>query len=161
MKKSLLIGAVMVLVIIGAIMFSQKDKNADSGLLIGPNAINVTEQVPSSEVRISMVVLEDKGYVVIHKIFAGVPADVIGASALLPKGKSENTPVSLSSPLLLGQEYTAMLHLDDSDGVFDATVDLPVQDPISGGPVMMQFEVSATGGSGRSEHLVHLFIFSS
>ncbi len=147
MKKNLVIGAVVVIVLIGIVMFLQKDKSGDSvGLMTGKNAINVAEQAPSSEARISLAVLEAKGYIVIHKISAGAPGEVIGASELLPKGKSENTPVSLMSPMQIGQKYAAMLHLDDGDGVFDAVVDIPALDSVSGSPVMMEFEVSAAGG---------------
>lgn len=147
MKKNVLIGAVAALAIIGGAALFQKAKNEDSsGLLVGKNAINVTEQAPASEARIPMAVLESEGYVVIHEVSAGAPGKVIGSSALLPKGKSENVPVSLTAPLFLGQKYTAMLHLDNGDGVFDATLDLPAQDEISGGPIMMEFNVSAAGG---------------
>lgn len=112
-----------------------------SGLVVGPNAINVDEQPLGSKAVVSMVILEAPGYVVIHELNNGAPGKVLGASTLLQAGESRNVNVNLSSALTADKKYVAMLHTDNGDGSFNASSDLTAKN--GNDVVMMEFEASA------------------
>ena len=147
-KKGMLwVAVVIVLLVLGFMYWGGKEavepgsQDDTSALRVGDNAIVVTEQRPGSTANISLAVLGGDGYVVVHEMMNGELGASIGASALLPKGESESVVVSLSKSLEVGKKYSAMLHLDDGDKVFDLAKDAPAM--LYGKPVMMEFGVSA------------------
>lgn len=116
---------------------------------LGKNAIYVSEQKLGKTANVAIVVLEKKGYVVIHEIVEGNPGKVLGASALLPEGQSHDVAVNLSESLQLNKSYGAMLHFDNGDGVFDAASDISVKDEINNdNSIMMEFQASKQPVSG-------------
>lgn len=118
-----------------------QDEGSLSGLVVGPNAVNVDEQPLGNKAVVSMVVLEAPGYVVIHESNNGAPGRVLGASTLLQAGESKNVNMNLSSALAADKEYIAMLHVDNGDGTFSETADLTAKN--GNDVVMMEFEASA------------------
>ena len=157
---------IAVILILAAVVFGSMGKNPEAlnnteddsaaesaTYLVSDNAINVDEQKAGSTATISFAALKDSGFVVIHESNNGVPGKVIGSSALLPPGQSNNVPISLSSPLVAGKKYIAMLHLDDGNGVLSETDDAPAKDK-DGNVVMMEFE--ASGGSAGAGVNVNL-----
>ena len=149
--KIFFIVGVIIVVMAGAALFLLGDmKQSDtggnsSGLVVGKNAIYVAEQVPSRNVLVAVVHLEDLGFVVIHEDASGVPGTILGTSGLLAAGetKSPAAMILLSRVTKDGETIYAMLHLDDGDGVFDAEKDKPAKDSMGGEPVMMIVMVSA------------------
>lgn len=140
---------IIVLIIIGVIVFSGKgsgtptdtDTNATTSqnANTGVNRITMTDQYPGNVVYISSVQLAKPGWVVIHKDNAGKPGDVIG-SKLFQAGINPGS-ISLSSPMVDGQLYYAVLYNDDGDGKFDIAKDLPLKDA-SGNTIMKIFRGS-------------------
>ena len=147
-KRLLVRGGSGVLIAGAAFLFRSGDKELgvggdSSGLVIGQNAIYVTEQTPGRSVTVSIVRLEKPGFVVIYQDAGGTPGAVLGVSNLLPAGETEDAaPIILSRTTADGEVLHAMLHLDDGDGQFDAVVDQPARDPVGEGPVAMEVIVS-------------------
>lgn len=140
---------VVVVGIIGGVKFFDKDTNqnqqvldgSSGAMLVGNNAINVNEQKVGISAIASLVVLENKGYVVVHEMEGGKPGKIIGSSALLPKDQSSNVAISVLPALQEGSNYVAMLHIDNGDGVFDGVSDAPAKNGAD--VVMMEFQASS------------------
>ena len=114
---------------------------ADSLLLSGPNAIAVNDQKPGLQVGVSMVVLSQDGWVVIHESEDGKPGRILGAKRF-SVGTGLPGTVELLRPTEEGKVYFAMLHADDGDRQFDHAKDLPVKDP-QGNAILMRFVASS------------------
>ncbi len=154
-QKTLIILGVVV-VILGGATFFYRDNNvepattgdsvglpAQTGLVIGNNAIYVADQAPAQAVLVAVVRLEQTGLVVIHEDKSGQPGQILGTSAVLSAGETKNlTPIKLSRLTKDGETLYAMLHLDDGDGVFDPAKDRPVFGSLGDNPIMMIFTVS-------------------
>ncbi|MEK7559927.1 MAG: hypothetical protein AAB522_01340 [Patescibacteria group bacterium] len=113
-----------------------------SGLIVASNAIYAAEQAPGRSVLVSLVRFEKPGFVVIHDDVAGSPGKILGVSGLLKKGETKNlSPITLSKIIINGETIYAMLHFDDSDGVFNAAKDKPVLFNFE--PTMMIITVSS------------------
>lgn len=165
MNKNVLLGVVALAVLLLIIFVTMNGDSVDDSALegqtentedvsegislrIGENAIYLADQKPGNMVNVSMAVLGGKGYVVIHETKDGKPGKVLGASALLDAGENLNVPISLSAPLVDGQAYVAMLHIDDGDGKFDAAKDAPAKNEGSDSAIMMEFEADTEADSG-------------
>jgi len=109
----------------------------------GGNALYVAHQAGGKVVTASVVSLERSGYVVIHESRDGKAGPVIGSSALLPVGESNDVSVSLSKNVDNGTELIAELHIDNGDGVFSAMNDDPVFHA-NGFPFIMPFTMNST-----------------
>ena len=126
-----------------------RDDTFGTMLRVGANAILVEHQKSgTSEVVVSLAVLEKAGYVVIHEDDNGVPGAIIGASALLPTG-GENIRVAVDKTLVDGSVYYAMLHVDDGDDTYDPAKDKPVTDA-QGNIILMSFTASVDAEPGSS-----------
>src|SRR3989338_4693352 len=95
----------------------------------GKNTLTMETQKPNSSVTVQEVSFADTaGYVVIHKDEDGRPGLIIGHSALLHIGNSQNTVITLTTPLVDKNSYFAMLHKDNGDGVYNIIEDQPLRD---------------------------------
>lgn len=147
--KIFIICAVIAAVFAGVTLFRNSTKEFhspgdSSGLIIGKNAIYVSDQAPSQTLSVAVVRLEKPGFAAVHEDASGVPGDIVGISGILPAGETKNVPlISLSRMTQDGETLYVMLHLDDGDGVFDALNDKPFFDPIGADPVMMIIIISA------------------
>lgn len=155
MSKNTIVVLIVVLVISGAGWYLYTSPSEEgipnsnpsanvSGMLAEDNAVVAMAQKPGSTVTVSAVYLAEPGYVVIHESAEGAPGAILGASALLSAGENRNVVVVLSRAALEGEELNAMLHTDaDGEGVFDASVDTPVES-ILGGPINGWFQVTVS-----------------
>lgn len=142
---------IIVLIIIGIMVFGGKGGdvtgtdtdvagNQDTGV-VGANSVIISDQYPGNVVYVSSVTLEKGGWVVIHKDNKGVPGDVIG-STYVPAGVGP-AKVTVTSAIVDGGLYYAMLHSDDGDKKFDIKLDLPLKDT-AGNIIMKIFHGSAS-----------------
>ena len=69
--------------------------------------------------------LAKSGWVTVHASMGPAPANVIGASRLLPEGHSGVT-IALTEEMQAGLTYIALLHVDNGDGVFVELEDFPI-----------------------------------
>ena len=124
-----------------------------SGSVIGDNALNIDAQPVGSTARASMVSLEGRGFAVVHEELAnGGAGAVLGASALLPAGQSNNVAIPLRSALVDGKTYIVMLHIDNGDGVFSESSD-PIARDANGDAIMMGFDADADAEAGTSQSI--------
>lgn len=104
------------------------------------NELVVASQFPGKIVFVSLVRLQQGGFVVIHKRDAIGNAGTIIGSGYFASG-SRTGEVTLSEALVDGMYYIAMLHSDDGDRVFDAVKDLPIIGT-DGAPIQVIFEAT-------------------
>ena len=104
------------------------------------NLVLVSDYTAGKTATVARVVLEKPGYVMIHEDASGKPGAIIGTSAFLPAGESSDVVVNLKRASNDGEVLYAMLHMDDGDGKFNATVDVPLTDS-SGNVVVMNYTV--------------------
>lgn len=119
---------------------------SDSGdtvapLLVGSNAIYVSDVKPSASVKVGFATLTGGGYVVVHEDREGKPGAIIGNSDILPQGESRDFGVTLSRESVDTETLYAMLHSDNGDGIFNPSEDSPIKDD-QGNVVLMKFQVS-------------------
>ncbi len=125
-----------------AMHHSSGNASNTSPMLAEPNAVVVTDQRPGKVVT-GTVYLAAPGYLVIHD----ESGTVLGSSALLPAGQSNNVKVVLSRASKNDEKLMAMLHSDtDGNGSFDASKDVPVQSKL-GGAIQGSFQVSSRAGA--------------
>ncbi len=118
------------------------------GLRVGRNAIYIPEQLPTTEITVGFVALARPGFIVIHEGVDEGAGMIVGASFLLPAGEiASGARIILSRTTRDGEEFTAKIHTDDGDGIFDASKDQPVRDE-QGNIVMMSFTVSVDAEAG-------------
>lgn len=119
---------------------------SDSGdtaapLLVGNNAIYVSDAKPAASLRVGFSILAGGGYVVVHEDREGKPGAIIGNSDMLSQGESRNFEVALSRKSVDTETLYAMLHSDNGDGIFNPADDPPIKDD-QGNVVLMKFQVS-------------------
>ena len=119
---------------------------SDSGdtaapLLVGDNAIYVSNVKPSASVKVGFAIFAGGGYVVVHEDREGKPGAIIGNSNILPQGESRDFGVTLSRESIDTETLYAMLHSDNGDGIFNPAEDPPIKDD-RGNVVLMKFQVS-------------------
>jgi len=113
-------------------------------IITGENGLYVEDQSVGNSVSTRVAVMAAPGYVVIHNAVNGQPAAVIGVSALLPAGRSDNVVISLAESTTANSTYIAMLHADEGSGIYSTLIeDKPVLDE-DGLPIMVQFRTSAS-----------------
>lgn len=120
-------------------------------LLVGDNAIAVSDFTAGDKVTVAMVVLEKPGYVVIHEDDLGKPGKVIGKSELVASEEAKNIEIKLDRKSVDGEILYAMLHTDDGDGKYEFPgADEPIKDE-EGNIVMMTFKVGSEVQSETKE----------
>lgn len=143
---------IVVLIVIGIMVFGNKgtepattptDTMTDTKGT-GVNSIVVSDQYPGNVVYISSVQLEKGGWVVIHKDNKGTPGAHIG-QVYVPAGLNP-AKVTVSTPIVDGGTYYAMLHSDNGDQKFDEKTDVALTDK-AGNIIMRVFQGSATAGA--------------
>ena len=128
---------------------SSADDTSQPAMIVGSDAIAVSSD-GGTVTQVQFAVLSQSGFVVIHESNdQAKPGKIIGSSQLLAAGKTENFSVT-SETLKAGQDYFAMLHFDNGDGIFDASSDPAVTDS-GGNIVLMKYEVSGRGDAAREE----------
>ena len=139
---SLVIVVLLVVISVVYFVFIKKPAGEINPLLIGDNAIYVSNTKPAIIVPIGFAILKDGGYVVIHEESVDRPGTIVGNSALLSQGENRDFEVMLSRKSVDGEALYAMLHFDNGDGVFNSTDDLPITDK-EGNSMFMRFHISS------------------
>ena len=145
---------IIVLIVIGFMIFGSNGTPAptDNGQTAtntnsntpGANSIVMSDQYPGNVVYVSSVQLTAPGWIVIHADNAGQPGAIIGET-YLPAGINP-AKVTVTSPIVDGGTYYAMLHSDNGDQKFDATIDVPLKDT-NGNVIMRVFHGSVSAGA--------------
>jgi hypothetical protein len=152
MNKKITIGAIVFIVIISIATklrgpYSAVNQNTDRNsaslpVAAGKNSVSVDDQAVGNSVMVSSVIMEKKGFVVIHEKDNESLGKIIGSSALFEAGESNNVSISLREPLQGGKKYLAVLDIDNGDGVFRPGVDHPVMsNDGNGGALKIEFSV--------------------
>ncbi|MCH7883322.1 hypothetical protein IIA95_02825 [Patescibacteria group bacterium] len=140
----LVIVVLLVVVVIGYFVFVQKpaEQTNINPLLVGDNAIYVSNTKPATMVNVGFAILAGGGYVVIHEDGEGKPGAIVGNSIFLPQGENRDFEVTLSRESVDGEVLYAMLHSDNGDGVFNPAEDSPIQND-QGNIILMRFQISS------------------
>lgn len=151
-SKGLIIG-IIVVVVIGIFVwryFSSKTApneqvvEEQNGQVVGmKDSIFVANQKPGRFVNVGRAVLSKKGYVTIHQEEGGAPGAIIGFSSLLNPVESKNFSVTLNRKSVVGENFYAMIHWDNSNGTFNPAEDMAAKDK-DGNIVMAKFMISAS-----------------
>ncbi len=122
----------------GATVDVGQDTRTTSGVVLsGKNTVDVENQSAGNLVTISLVELNQMGWVVVHEDAGGKPGNVLGA-ALVFAGEHSAVPVELLRKTEKGKTYYAMLHTDDGDKAFDLKKDKPIADS-TGATIQISF----------------------
>ena len=141
---------VIVLIIIGAYSFLQRDSETSKPTTQAPsqetitadNAVSIESQKPGTEVIVGTVILENPGYVAIHEDADGTPGSVIGNSDLLA-GRNDNVVVNLKRQSEANETLYAMLHTDDGDSTYEFPGDdVPLKDE-AGKVILAKFTIAS------------------
>ncbi len=109
------------------------------------NGVVALDQRPGRTVVVSSLIVEENGWVVIHKDADGKPGAVIGET-YVTTGEHAQVSVSLREATADGMSYFAMLHRDDGDRRFDISKDAPVRSAVLEGVIMARFTADAEAG---------------
>ena len=93
---------------------------------VGGGSIAVPAQTNTNTVTFSAD-LKKAGFVTIHESVGPAPGEIIGTSSYLPEGETVDAIIPLSTAMVPGLTYVALLHVDDGDGVYDTLKDMPVK----------------------------------
>ncbi len=108
------------------------------------NRVVMSDQYPGNVVYLSSAQFANPGWVVIQADNAGTPGKILGqtyfASGINP-GK-----ITLSSPMIDGKTYYAVMYSDNGDAKFSITTDKPLMDA-SGNVIMKVFHASSAVSS--------------
>ena len=147
---------IIAIIVIGILVFGGKGSTpapTDQGTATtdtssqNPSALNrivMTDQYPGNVVYLSSVQLANPGWVVIQADKAGQPGAIIGSSYMnagIAPGK-----VTVSTPIVDGGTYYAVLYSDNGDKIFNAATDLPLRDA-NGSIILKVFHGSSTVGA--------------
>ena len=148
MNRTLIIILVLLIIGFGAFFLYQTPTeeitpSTTAPLIVGENAIFVSDQKPATTLNIGFADLAEDGYVVIHEENGGKPGAIIGNSVFLLVGDTRSFSVDLSRIAIDNEFLFAMLHKDNGDGEFNPAEDTPVRDD-QGNIVLMKFLISNT-----------------
>ncbi len=145
-NKKFWLGALIVIIIIGGVfMIIRSRDSADDEATTIPevkNSILVTDQNPNSiAVLVESVGCTQNCFVAIHEDADGQPGKFLASSILLGPRMHRNVSVVVNTKT--GATYHAMLHGDDGNGAFSATLDMPLKDE-AGAVVSGMFKIRET-----------------
>jgi hypothetical protein len=132
------------LVLMSGTQLTDSARVRDTAMRVEDNAVVVEDQRPGSVVTVAEVFLAAPGYVVIHEASGAI----LGSSALLPAGRSNDVQVKLNRPSKENETLSAMLHLEKSaDSTFQASTDPPAESRL-GGPIAGTFAITSSAPEG-------------
>lgn len=146
---------IIVLIVIGVMVFGNKGGQAPAASTAstnttgttsttGVNRIVMADQYPGNVAYLSSVQLENGGWVVIKDDNNGQPGDVIGET-YSPAG-IDPVKVTLTSPMVDGGTYYAILYTGNNPTSFDPTAEQPLTDS-TGAIIMQVFHASSSVGA--------------
>ena len=119
----------------------EQTDGSTSSMLAGPNAIAAFDQPAANSAVVTLVTMEDDGFVVLHASNKGQAGAVVGTSRLLRAGAYDNLRINYDVAQSNGAEIIAMLHADNGDGEFNASEDSAVM--MNGAAVQTTFMLDA------------------
>ncbi|MBI4121192.1 MAG: hypothetical protein HY457_02980 [Parcubacteria group bacterium] len=138
---------------VGDILKNARDAEQTAGLMkpivavVSPNnALVVSNQGAGNTVIVSLVSLEQSGWVAVHEQLDGGALGRILGARRFDAGKHFGQSVALLRSTEAGKVYQVVLHADDADSEFDFKKEVPVT-VASGESVMASF-TATTGGEG-------------
>jgi hypothetical protein len=147
---------IIVLIIIGIWVFGRKGTPATTEAPVStntetPSTVGATNRIvmpdmvyPGNVVYLNSAQFENPGWVVVKADNSGVPGKVLGetyfTSGINP-GK-----ITLSSPMIDGGTYYAVMYSDNGDQKFDPATDQPLTDA-NGNVIMKVFHASASAST--------------
>lgn len=133
MKKWVFITLIIILLGLVSLGVISNDRvRSDSELNISyfdssvENMINVENQIVDESVRVKEAILNQSGFIVIHKDSSGAPGKIIGISNLLEPGDYSGIKIDTSEEVQDGDRLYAMIRKDNGDSVFDTQEDNPI-----------------------------------
>ena len=103
------------------------------------NELNIVEteaQKPGDTVTIPRVLLASPGFVMIHESVNGQTGPIVMTGDYLPAGESTDVVVETGRVTRSGEEFFAMLHVDDGNGSYDNPgIDPPI---VQGGTIVQE-----------------------
>lgn len=144
MKNDILGVIIIIVLLAGFGLFLAYSPEADSGF--GPvelagGSIVVEDQDSENEIYLAVELVEP-GFVSIHEAMGDAPGVMVASSELLPAGSYDRLLITPVEPLLPGQTYITILHMDDGNGLLDLKQDKPVS--VNGEVVRPSFKVNTT-----------------
>ncbi len=130
-KSDIIVFVIILAAIVGlaALFFIAPSAPADLGYApveIPGSTLAVTPGASWEGMELFTVNLVQDGFITVHQSMGGAPGPIIGTSGFLDHGLHDGTGVKLDTPLVPGQSYIALLHVDNGDQVFTVADDLPV-----------------------------------
>lgn len=115
--------AISILVLVGAGLFLFQHGQTPPSIIkkgsqVG-DVIETTAVPPGDIVTIPRVVFSKPGFVMIHRADGDNSGEIVMTGDLLPAGESKNVVVHTGIKTKIGEEYFAMLHVDDGNGRYD------------------------------------------
>lgn len=106
-------------------LFNRDAADVDEDIdILNMSSLNIEDQQPGSSIMVESAYLEDPGYIVVYTTdVSGNMNEMVGQSTLLTAGEKSNLRVSLNRPVQDGEELTAVLYMDDGDGVLNEQQD--------------------------------------
>lgn len=136
MKKGDIVGLMALVLFLGGLgylFFFAPEASKYQAVDLPGSTLEVSPGMSWDVMQLFKVNLVQDGFITIHESLGGAPGPAIAVSGYLDKGLHDGTGVSLSTPLVHGQTYIGLLHVDNGDQVFVTQDDLPVT---SGGEVV-------------------------
>lgn len=116
-----------------------------SSVGVGTVSVVVQDQAPGKTIVVREAELPQPGFLVVHADAGeGRPAGVVAVSALIAKGKVTDVSLSTDSVEFKAGKYLIMPHLDDGDGAFVFSKDVPFTND-KGELFLFPFEVGVSG----------------
>ena len=82
---------------------------------------------PGKNIDIDIVILKKGGFVIIYENTFEPTGELLAISKYLSAGEHIKVPLHLFREAKDGEVFTAMLHADDGDKIFDLSKDAPVR----------------------------------
>jgi hypothetical protein len=133
----------VVIVGLGALFFIAPAKpSAYTAVDVPGSTLAIYSGASWATMQLFTVNLVQDGFITIHEAIGSAPGPVIAASGILDHGFHDGTGVRLTTPLTPGQNYIALLHVDNGDQVFVVADDLPVS--VDGQVLRVDFQSDVT-----------------
>ena len=104
------------------------EKESKENKKIEKELIYIGKKNPGKNIDIDVVILRKGGFVIIYENTFEPTGELLAISKYLSAGEHVRVPLHLFREAKDGEVFTAMLHADDGDKIFDLSKDVPVRD---------------------------------
>lgn len=106
-------------------MFMPRGKELSYSPIEIPGSLIAASASTDAEVHITTTLVQP-GYVTIHQSISSAPGPMIGVSGYMDVGENQAMTIMTSEAMTPQTSYVALLHVDNGDGHFVVTEDMPV-----------------------------------